>query len=369
MSRIFYTKHDRGLVAFIDGKSVAVSDTNENYAAILEALHAKDYAKVKSLASITTTINTAAAEVVTNGKQRIFVKDGKVWFNDLNGDVTELEGSLVDRILEAMRKGLTEKAIAPLVMFLDNVMKNKLKDIRNELYLFMMSGKMPITPDGHFLAYKKVKSDFKDIYTGKMDNSPGKLVSMPAEQVDTDRHNTCSRGLHFCTRGYLSSYGSGHSSKVVIVKVNPRHVFAIPSDYNNAKGRASEYYVIGECTGDVHKDEAFLETLIFDENKLEQAAPSVKFIADKKPSLKVLGEGYGLVSENKAWVRVIDSKGPLKSDKYSIVARNVAENGDVTFVSAITKKAVPADHVKEMSIETKSVRAALVRAVAKARNR
>jgi hypothetical protein len=366
MSNLFYTKHDRGLTVFIDGKSAAVSNTHPQYESILTALKAKDFTKARKLMSIADTINNAAADVVGGDvtKQRIFVEKGKVWYRDRRNKVTELEGPLVDRIVDAIQKGLTEKAITPLVLFLDNVMKNKLKDIREELYLFMMSGKMPITTDGHFLAYKKVKSDFKDIYTGKMDNSPGKLVSMPQGQVDTNRHNTCSRGLHFCTHSYLSSYGNGISSKIVIVKVNPRYVFAIPSDYDNAKGRASEYYVVGECTGDVEKDEAFIAPFVFDENKLDQVAPSVKFVKELKPSLKTLSEGYELSEGGKAWVRVADTKGPLKGEKYSIVRKNA----DGTFTSAITKKPVPAEHVKQMSIETKTVRAALVRATAKARN-
>ena len=32
----------------------------------------------------------------------------------------------------------------------------------------------------------------------------------------------------------------------MIVKINPRDVVSIPTDYNNAKGRACRYEVIGE---------------------------------------------------------------------------------------------------------------------------
>ena len=364
MSNLFYTKHDRGLTVFIDGKSAAVSDTHPQYDTILAALKAKDFTKARQLMTVADTINSAAMDVAGGdaSKQRIFVEKGKVWYRDRQSKVTELEGPLVDRIIDAIQKGLTEKAITPLVMFLDNVMKNKLKDIREELYLFMMSGHMPITNDGHFLAYKKVKGNFFDVYTGKIDNSPGKHVSMPQDQVDTNRHNTCSRGLHFCTRSYLSSYSG---DKVVIVKINPRFVFAIPSDYKNAKGRASEYYVVGECTGNAVTDEAFISGIVFDESKLDQVAPTVAFVKDLKPSLKTLAEGYGLSEGGKAWVRVADTKGPLKGEKYTIMRKN----DDGTFTSAITKKPVNAEHVKQMSIETKTVRAALVRAVAKSRNR
>jgi hypothetical protein len=51
--------------------------------------------------------------------------------------------------------------------------------------------------------------------------------------------------LHFCSQEYLPHFG-GSDSRVVIVKINPRDVVSIPTDYNNAKGRACRYEVIGE---------------------------------------------------------------------------------------------------------------------------
>jgi hypothetical protein len=414
---LFYTKHDRGLTVFAEGKSSTVSNSHPNYAEILDALKARDFATARRLKAIGDTINEAVkkVEAKTGKKARIYVENGEVRFRDLKGKVTALKGVLVDRILNALRAGKTEESIKPLILFLDNVMKNKLKDIREELYLFLMSGKLPITTDGHFLAYKKVRDDFKDIYTGKMDNSPGKLVSMPStETVDTDRHRTCSHGLHFCTWSYLSSYGSSGNNRVVIVKVNPRFVFAIPSDYNNAKGRASEYFVVGECKSN---NEAFVKDMIFDEDTpatpaadevkpskptkgkskakadktpvepkkpsikkasgkskvkqvdpgLQAVAPTVKFIPDTKPTLKAMIEGYGLLNENGlVYVQVEDAKGPFKADHYKVV---IKRDDKFFYVGSTAAKGVSPKYVKEMASSTKSVRSALVRAVAKARHR
>ena len=115
-----------------------------------------------------------------------------------------------------------------------------------ELYGFLEVCMLPITEDGHFLAYKKVRSDFKDIYSGTMDNSVGQVLDMPRNSVDEDKDRTCSSGLHFCAKSYLSHFGSWNSSgnRVVVVKINPRDVVAIPSDYNNAKGRTCRYEVV-----------------------------------------------------------------------------------------------------------------------------
>jgi len=76
-----------------------------------------------------------------------------------------------------------------------------------------------------------------------MDNSPGTIVEMERNQVDDNKDQTCSTGLHFCGMSYLSCFGG---DRTVIVKINPADVVSIPSDYNEAKGRACRYEVIGE---------------------------------------------------------------------------------------------------------------------------
>ena len=124
-------------------------------------------------------------------------------------------------------------------------MTNPSKRAVDELYGFLEKNSLPITPDGHFLAYKKVRQNYFDCHTGKMDNSVGKIVEMERNEVDDNKDQTCSTGLHFCSQEYLPHFGGG-DSRVVIVKINPRDVVSIPVDYNNAKGRACRYEVIGE---------------------------------------------------------------------------------------------------------------------------
>jgi len=104
---------------------------------------------------------------------------------------------------------------------------------------------LPITSDGYFLAYKKVRPDFLDIHSGTMNNAPGQVVEMERNEVDDDQNRTCSAGLHFCSQEYLNHFGDS-TSRTVIVKINPCDVVSIPTDYNNAKGRACRYEVIGE---------------------------------------------------------------------------------------------------------------------------
>jgi len=133
--------------------------------------------------------------------------------------------------------------------FLRNLEQNPSRTAVQELYDFLESGQMPITDDGCFLAYKKVRRDYTDIFTGKFDNSVGAKPEMPRNRVDDNRENTCSRGLHFCSLAYLPHFGAGTGNRVMIVKVNPADVVSIPKDYNFTKGRACTYEVVDEHTG------------------------------------------------------------------------------------------------------------------------
>jgi len=112
------------------------------------------------------------------------------------------------------------------------------------LYDFMKSAGIPLTDDGCFLAYKFVGNDYKDCYSRTIDNSVGSVVKMDRNKVDDDPNRTCSRGLHVGNFEYSGSPSGDR--RVVICKVHPKDVVAIPVDYDAAKMRVCEYEVVGE---------------------------------------------------------------------------------------------------------------------------
>jgi len=146
-----------------------------------------------------------------------------------------------------MRDGLPHE---PLLNFFKNLMDNPSKRAVDELYDFLEAGELPITEDGHFLAFKNVRSNYKDIHSGTFDNSVGKVCEMPRNGVDEDKDRTCSAGLHFCSIKYLPSFTDSDGGKTMIVKINPKDVVAIPADYNNTKGRTCRYEVVAEYKDD-----------------------------------------------------------------------------------------------------------------------
>lgn len=211
---------------------VTISSAHPNFNAAVDAAKKGDGELFATLANIPASIAKFSA-----GKIEVDVKAGQILYAG-----TPLNNYLCDIILRMMEEGFQ---VSPLVNFLDNLMSNPSYRAVTELYGFLEFGKMPITPDGHFLAYKRVRGDYRSVYDAKTDNSIGSTVSMTRNQVNEDSDQTCSRGLHFCSIEYIRQYSG---DKIVVVKINPRDVVAIPRDYNNTKGRACEYVVVGELT-------------------------------------------------------------------------------------------------------------------------
>lgn len=142
------------------------------------------------------------------------------------------------------------KSTTQLENFIENLMENPSSRAIHGLYQFLESGNFNLTPDGHFLAYKYVNSDYKDCHTGTFDNSVGSIVKMDRRLVDDNPKNTCSRGLHFCSYDYLPSYSQ--SKHIMMLKINPRDVVSIPDEYGFTKGRCCRYEVIADVT-ETHK--------------------------------------------------------------------------------------------------------------------
>lgn len=135
-----------------------------------------------------------------------------------------------------------------------NLRNNPSERSRTELLAFLEKNEMPITEDGHFVAYKAVTSDLKDKRTGTFDNSPGAEPSMSRDAVDDDSSVTCSHGLHVAAFEYANTFGS----TLVAVKVNPVDVVSIPFDYNGQKMRVCKYQVL-EKIGEEIQDKFYEE--------------------------------------------------------------------------------------------------------------
>jgi len=235
-----YLIQGKNIVVVIDNRPYTVTSTHIGYERLKEAIKVGDWDTVKAVVD-------PVKEILKYGAGHVAVQGTKVFYKD-----REMVGVMTQRLIEMYQDGFP---VEPLILFMENLMQNPSKRAVEELYKFMEKGNLPLTPDGYFLAYKKVRADFLDIHSGTMDNSPGKVVEMERNAVDDDANCTCSTGLHFCSKEYLDHFG-GSDSRTVILKINPADVVSIPADYNSTKGRTCRYEVLGELG--VHPDDAFI---------------------------------------------------------------------------------------------------------------
>jgi len=240
------------------GESGTVNADHSGYENALQAVRERRYDDFLVIANPATIVHRY-------GDDRITIEGGVVTFDD-----EVLHGTLADRMVDMIQDGF---GVEPLANFLINLDANPSRRAVDELYGFLEKGDLPITDDGYFVAYKKVKDDYKDCHTGTIDNSVGEVVKMKRNRVNDNKDQTCSSGLHFCSRSYLGSFGG---QRIMILKINPRDVVSIPSDYNDAKGRCCEYEVTGEID---NLDEEGLEGSVY-----EQAAVTQDRVESDQPS-------------------------------------------------------------------------------------
>lgn len=228
MNAIPYIIQGSNIVVFANNKPNTITASHPNHAAILKAIKAKEWDKIEILVEIPKSLAMFSDGIVT-------VKNDQVMYKG-----TVVNSSLTRRMLEQMSAGFD---ISHFVKFMTNLYSNPSNRAVNELFGFLENNNLPITDDGCFLAYKLVRRDYKDVYSGKFDNSVGATVSMDRNMVDENKDATCSYGLHFCSYSYLTHYSG---DRIVVLKINPSDVVSIPSDYNNQKGRCCKYEVVSE---------------------------------------------------------------------------------------------------------------------------
>jgi hypothetical protein len=230
---------------------ILIDALHVNFQSVRDAIVAQDFDTAVALASVPAFVTHAVGPDVTITDDGVFYKN------------TQITTYLADKMLSFFRDGLP---VAHYGLFLSNLMANPSRTSVQELFLFLEAADLPITEDGCFLAYKAVRSDFKDKHTGTFDNSPGASVPrMERNQVDDNRNVTCSYGYHAAAYEYAKGFMS-HDGRMVAVKINPADVVSIPSDYGNQKLRCTYYEVMFEVpqAADVFKNRSYVAADAYD---------------------------------------------------------------------------------------------------------
>ena len=253
---IQYIVTDTSMTVLLGGVPKVIPNTHPNFEAIEQAvISGGPESKILELIDIAKPVR----EFVTlDTKGYVTFEHGEVLYR---GEA--IHSALSRRILGLKDKGFD---ISPFVNFMENLYENPSNRAVNELYGFLEVCNLPITEDGCFLTYKKITADYLDVYTRTLDNSIGATVEMPRYKVNEDCNVPCSYGLHVASYSYMRSYDG---DRIVICKVNPVDVVAVPTDYNNTKMRVCKYKVVNEISMDgvqiednaISNKEAYHETI------------------------------------------------------------------------------------------------------------
>lgn len=238
---IAYTLTNNSITVVLNNKVYTVSNGQPHWEPVLDAIRNNDKVKLHAVLSVANTL-------VTFTEGNVTIKDNQVFYRNV-----PLDNYVVEKVLEFSKNKLP---LQPILRFINNLMKNPSRRAVQELYKFLEHKNMPITPDGNFLAYKGVQSDYYSqtagsiivikgkVQDGKIYNGIGEEIEVERNGVCDDKNLGCSSGLHAGSVSYATNFGYG--GRVVIVEINPADVVSVPDDCSCQKLRACRYKVVGE---------------------------------------------------------------------------------------------------------------------------
>lgn len=224
---------DETITVVVQSTPYVIAVGQPRWGPLLEAITAEDW---EAVIRITTEVDQLRASTLVQDGD-LEVKDGRILWRG-----NQLSGYLIDHILRTIRDG---EDAQPLLNFLKRLQRNPSHRVVQGLFRWLEKGDMKITPDGLIIAYKKVRADFTDAWSGTMDNSIGARPFKERNAIDDEPTKTCAdSGLHFCSKGYLPNFQSyGSNDHIMVIHVDPEHVVSFPPN-EEFKGRACTYEVV-----------------------------------------------------------------------------------------------------------------------------
>lgn len=269
------------LIVNIDNQVCHIQSDHPRWYKLKEAYKEGDVDKFKEILSTCETIENYIQSRKNTGVELV---DGEILYNG-----EPVHNSVVDTIQRMMEDGFD---IDPMIQFLENMMKNPSYNSIKEMWKFIEAMGLVITEDGCFLAYKTVRSDYTDKYTGRIDNTPGKNPPrLDRSKVDDNPNHHCSHGYHVGALAYAGPGGwyNSPSDKVIICKVNPADVVSVPNDHSCQKMRCCYYEPVGEFRGKL-KGSVYSGSV--GDNYDSYTSPSSRFQPECVDELDLLEDNY-----------------------------------------------------------------------------
>ncbi len=241
------------LIVFDNGYRVRVEKSDRRYPKIVKVFSLPKEEQEQAVKDILDPKKKDIKEIVKQVEgfdvmEQADTGEQEIWYK---GEA--LPAALSNKILSIIADGLP---VDYFVKFWENLEQNPSSKSVEELIEFLQYKELPITEDGCFLAYKGVQDNYYSshgnlktkVLQGKVDdagriwNGVGETIEVRRRDVDDNREQHCSHGLHV---GSLD-YARGFASRLVVVKVDPKDVVSIPSDCSCQKARVTKYKVVAD---------------------------------------------------------------------------------------------------------------------------
>ena len=213
---------DGVLSLILNGKSKTVRADHPNYNAILRQLKDGTEEELQRLLDPDFRLDIVKVKVEDLRHNRIKVVNGKVLFDNM-----EVHGTIVDRMLAQHKADLGFDNLMNLML---NASENPEPIAVQEMYDFLETRSLPVTEDGYIIAYKAVRHNWYDKYSGTILNNGANAIKMDRELCDNDRSRHCSAGLHVGGLDYVYQYG-GNNDRIVLCKIHPKNIVSVPDEY------------------------------------------------------------------------------------------------------------------------------------------
>lgn len=223
-----YTMTAESITVVWEGKSYTVNEKAPNFVNLQLALIQKKWDEVPNHLSIKKSVTSWSKGNFVIGEDSVKYK-GK-----------EVPHSFGERIMTMVTEGKDPNI---LFNFWEKLQKNPSWRSVQQLWTFLAHANIPLTPDGCFLAYKAVTSDYKDVHTNTVDNKPGVTNEMPRNEISDDPSQACHYGFHVGALGYARTFHT--TGRMIVCKVDPENVVCVPHDHSQEKMRVCKYVVVG----------------------------------------------------------------------------------------------------------------------------
>lgn len=230
MSTPKFTLTNTSVTVIHDGKSYTFQEGTPNFATIRQAILEQNWDAIPKCLTVASSIEMWAKGEFTVEGETILYKGHP------------MPAEMNQRILDMASRG---EDPTPVFRFYERLSRNPSYRSVQSLFGFLKNVGIPFDKDGFIIAYKGVRRNLKDCYSGTLDNTPGKVHTYERNRVSDDPNMACHEGLHVGALSYAQNFGD----RVVIVKVDPADVVCVPYDSSQQKMRVCKYEVMGFYTG------------------------------------------------------------------------------------------------------------------------